>query len=393
MNTQCDVLDTSAPVTVDAFVTVELEADDPAAVALIAASFDHVALAHVFIFAAPETDLEALVEGLSRSLAGVSVSGCTTAGEICSTGYASGRILVVGLPSRHFATRSVVIEDLGSIDSAALSRQIVTTRTALGQVQSDKRDGFAFLMVDGLSLREDILAAAITPALGDMPLFGGSAGDGIRFDRTLVVHDGRVLTNAAVLTFVATDLRIRVFSVNHLRPTSVRMVVTDADPDRRIVREINAEPAAREYARMVGIAPEALDEFTFAAHPVVVRLGDRHHVRGIQRVGADGELVFFAAIEEGMVLTLAEPEDIVTHLEESLASLSRGGAVRGILACDCLLRRIEAERNQQGRAVSEILSRHGVRGFSTYGEQIGPMHLNQTMTGIALYDPVDGPVP
>ena len=31
------------------------------------------------------------------------------------------------------------------------------------------------------------------------------------------------------------------------------MVVTEADPATRIVTEINAEPAGREYARLVGL--------------------------------------------------------------------------------------------------------------------------------------------
>ena len=42
------------------------------------------------------------------------------------------------------------------------------------------------------------------------------------------------------------------------------------------------------------------------------------------------------------------------------------------------------------RAISEVLSRHSVVGFSTYGEQIGPMHVNQTMTGVAFYAPDGG---
>ena len=37
------------------------------------------------------------------------------------------------------------------------------------------------------------------------------------------------------------------------------MVVTGADPARRIVTEINAEPAALEYARMVGLDGEHAD--------------------------------------------------------------------------------------------------------------------------------------
>jgi hypothetical protein len=37
------------------------------------------------------------------------------------------------------------------------------------------------------------------------------------------------------------------------------------------------------------------------------------------------------------------------------------------------------------------LQRHRVLGFSTYGEQLNSMHVNQTMTGVAIYPPESGP--
>ena len=165
------------------------------------------------------------------------------------------------------------------------------------------------------------------------------------------------------------------------------MVVTEADPENRIVKAINAEPAAREYARIVGKDPEQLDRFTFAAHPVVVRIGDAHHVRAIQQVTDTGEMVFFSAVDEGMVLTVAEAEDMVQHLARKLDELSDPMPPSNILGCDCILRRIEAEQSQLTRPMSDLLSRHNVIGFSTYGEQIGPLHVNHTMSGVAFYPP------
>jgi hypothetical protein len=251
---------------------------------------------------------------------------------------------------------------------------------------------FAFLMVDGLSVREDELASTLARGLGPVPLFGGSAGDGTRFGATFVLHEGRFLQNAAVVTLVRTAARVKVFSLDHLRPTEARMVVTEADPARRIVRGINAEPAAREYARILGKDPAQLTTFTFAAHPVVVRIGGAHHVRAIQQVDANGDLIFFSAIDEGVVLTLAEPQDMAAHLSRSLADLRGQGAAPAILACDCILRRMEAMEKQMTGEISAVLSAHAVVGFSTYGEQVNSMHVNQTMTGVALYPPdaVDG---
>ena len=242
-------------------------------------------------------------------------------------------------------------------------------------------------MVDGLSVKEDALTSAMSIGLGPAPLFGGSAGDGIRFAQTFVGHAGRSLSNAAVLTFVRTDCPVRVFSLDHLVPTETRMVVTEAEPDKRIVRGINAAPAAREYARILGKDPQQLSAFTFAAHPLVVKVGGTHHVRAIQQVAPNGDLVFFSAIDEGLVLRLAEPQQMSDHLSGALADLARQGQPELILACDCILRRLEAEQKQLTRQVSETLSRHRVRGFSTYGEQMNTLHVNQTMTGVAIYPP------
>ena len=50
--------------------------------------------------------------------------------------------------------------------------------------------------------------------------------------------------------------------------------------------------------------------------------------------------------------------------------------------------RIEAEQKQQTRKISNVLSANRVTGFSTYGEQIGPLHVNHTMSGVAFYLPV-----
>ena len=315
------------------------------------------------------------------------VIGCTTAGEIAPHGYAEGGILAVGLPAAHFAARALLIEGLDQIDREDLTGRLIRTRQALAADRPHWAHEFAFLMVDGLSLREDDLAATLAAGLGPVPLFGGSAGDGLAFGRTFVLHEGRALDNAAVLAMVRSDCRARVFKLDHLQPTARRMVVTSADPTRRIVRQINAEPAAHEYARLLGKDRKQLTPFTFAAHPVVVRIGGQHHVRAIREMAPNGDLVFFSAIDEGLVLTLAEPRDMVAHLRQGLGDLAEGGVAPAILACDCILRRMEAQEKQMTGAVSALLAGHGVLGFSTYGEQMGAMHVNQTLTGVAIYPP------
>lgn len=399
---------------------VEAEADAPDAWARVQAALDAEPLALSIVLASPQAPLDAMPAALGGP---GPVIGCTTAGEIGAAGYTEGSILGIGLPARNFIAETLLIADLSALDGEAIISALIRRRTALSRARPDWEHEFAFLLVDGLSNREDALAALLATGLGPVPLFGGSAADGTRFLETRVLHGpgggngngapAKWHRNAAVLALVRTRCPIRVFKSDHLRPTATRMVVTAADPDRRIVHRINAEPAALEYARLLGKDPAQLTPFTFAAHPVVVRIGGRHHVRAIRQVADNGDLIFYSAIGEGMVLTLAEPQDMAAHLRSVLDGLVRDGPQGGgpgaaagatsgpaeaqgpaqgsapgaILACDCVLRRMEAQEKQAVRAVSDLLGAHGVLGFSTYGEQFNAMHVNQTLTGVAIYPP------
>ncbi len=342
-------------------------------------------LSLLVLFVTSQTEFQLVIAEAEKLYPDTDVVACTTAGEIGEAGYDDGLIVAVGFPSTDFASKSLAIGDLDRFQAEAEMDRIAQERVALQERSGDMENGFAFLIVDGLSLREDTLTATISPALRDMPLFGASAGDGTNFRNTMVALNGHIFHNGAVLNLIRSIHQTEVFSLDHLVPTNIQMVVTDADPERRIVKSINAEPAAREYARIVGKDPDQLDRFTFASHPVVVRIGGDHHVRAIQQVNEAGELVFFSAIDEGMVLTVAEPADMAAHLREKMEQLSQDARFTDIIGCDCILRRIEAEQMQMTRELSDVLAQYNVTGFSTYGEQIGPLHVNQTMTGVAFY--------
>ena len=343
--------------------------------------------AQLFLFLSPEADAEALAARAAVLFPGTPVSGCSTAGEITGAGYDEGQIVAFALPRRGFDVETLVIEGLDRLDARALIADLLRARQSLGRRAFSRRHESAVLLVDGLSGQEDALVAALAGGLGPVPVVGGSAGDGKAFRRTRLIAQGRVLENAAVLTLLRSDCRVRPFSLDHLRPTEARMVVTRAEPRSRTVERINDEPAAAEYARLLGLRADQLSTYVFAAHPVLVRAGGRHHVRAIQHADPDGTLTFFAAIDEGLVLTLAEPQDIAAHLERELGALAAEAAPSAILGFDCIFRRFEVEGRQRGREISEILARHRVTGFSTYGEQIGALHVNQTLTGLAFFPP------
>ena len=134
-------------------------------------------------------------------------------------------------------------------------------------------------------------------------------------------------------------------------PTDERLVVTEADPAQRVVREINGLPAAEEYARILGIDAGELDPVHFAASPVVVLIDGANYVRSIQKVNPDGSLKFYCAIERGVVLRVARGVDLVANLETALSQVrARIGPPQLVLTFDCILRKLEIDRGRSRRS-------------------------------------------
>ncbi len=144
----------------------------------------------VVLFVSPDADLDALALRLPGRFGGAPVIGCSTAGEISGIGYTEGEIVAVGLPVAHFAADVLLVPDLSVLERDAMIGRLIRSRQGLAEQAPGWEGEFAFLMVDGLSMREDELTAALASGLGPVPLFGGSAGDGTRFRATLCCMKG-----------------------------------------------------------------------------------------------------------------------------------------------------------------------------------------------------------
>lgn len=367
-------------------VSVDVLAETDPAGKLIEALGDD-PYACIIVMASPDVELEGFTADLQSHLNTPHILGARTAGEICDEGYSEHRVVALGFPLSHFTASARMFEALDDADEVAIGRDVLALRHSAQAQRHDFKNEFAFLLVDGLSRREDAFVLNISTALGSTQLFGGSSGDGLRFESAPVFYNGQVRNKAAIVLVVRSNCRFEVFREDHFESSEKRLVVTGAIPEKRLVTQINAEPAAPEYARIVGIDPNQLSPFIFASHPIVVSVGDQHHVRAIQRVEDNGHLRFFASIDEGMVLTVAKARNITEHLSEVLDRLSADREPDLIFACDCILRRLEAEQKQEVTNMSAALRKHRVVGFSTYGEQHNMLHVNQTLTGIAIYPP------
>lgn len=340
----------------------------------------------IVVFFSVHHDPYELVRCLDTAFPDTPVSGCSTAGEITPFGMTEGAVLVLAFPHEGFRVNADVIEDIDHFGIERAGPIVRRLKASLGGCgTTDKSRAFALMLVDGLSNREEMLVAAVHWVIDDVQLLGGSAGDGLGFERTFLLHNGRVLTRAAVLIMVETSVPFRVFKTQNFEPTPIKLVVTAADPENRIVSELNAEPAAREYASAIGLLTDDLGPFSFASYPLVVKVGGDYYCRSIRNMNPDGSLSFFCAIDEGLVFTVARPQDMLASTARRLGELDAElGGLDLVIGFDCMLRRLDAENRQIRRQMEDLYRDNRIVGFHTYGEQFNAMHLNQTLTGIAF---------
>ncbi|WP_319772195.1 FIST N-terminal domain-containing protein [Breoghania sp.] len=340
----------------------------------------------IALFVSSNLPYEDVVGPLAAAYPQSQLVGCTTAGSLTATSYEGDGAVAVAFDHSAFSFQICPLTHLNAFSMAESGEAIETAYFSLLQeLTPDQKNFFAMLLVDGLSRREEEIAASTYAALDAVPIFGASAGDNLNFDTTQIFLNGRVLEDTALVVLGASSRPVEVFKLEHFSPTEDRVVVTSADPQRRVVWSINAEPAADEYARLIGADVGALTPEIFAANPLLVRVGGDYHVRAIQKVTPDGALHFFCAIDEGIVLTLAHPQDMRDNLSQHMGRLSeRIGGIELALCFDCILRRLEAERLGITGDLLQIFDHFRMIGFNTYGEQYRFLHLSQTLTGLAI---------
>lgn len=361
-------------------------ADAAAAASAIAAFVEPLEPSLVLLFASPATRLGPVAEALRpRLAAGCALAGCSTAGELVEGGYRKDGVVAIAFPVAGYRVRVVALRDLARNDVTRWMAMLRAGRAALAG--EGGRHLLGLVVADGSSRHEDVLAATLDAALEGVQVVGGFGGNGLDFADVVVMEGGAVMRDAAIVCLIATDLPVEEVVFAHFTPTGRRGVVTAADAESHAILELNAEPAAKEYASLAGLDAAHLTPLEFARHPLLLKTGRRHHVRAISGTREDGGLQLLASIDVGTVLTLGRAEDLTEGFAQALARLPRQPAL--VLGFDCILRRLALEQAGLDEEVAALHRRFNIRGFNTYGELHDGMHVNQTFVGMAFLPPED----
>lgn len=335
----------------------------------------------VVFFSSSRVDHAALARAMKDAYPAAEVLGCTTAGELASNHMGSGAVVAMALPpSLVEGAQGVLIRDPG--DRAAIARSFAPLEKRFGAAAAWRHTQYVGLvLVDGLSRSEE----ALMDCLGDftsVPFVGGSAGDDLKFERTVVSLNGEVCTGGAVLLLLKCLGDFAVIKTQSVRVTDTRLRATKVDEARRAVLEFDGRPAAQAYAAALGVPVGELAG-QMLAHPLGLMAGREPYVRSPQRVDGDA-MIFYCAVREGTELRLLESGDIVQDTALALASqVAHWGGVSALINFHCILRTLELQAREQTGAYGRVFADVPMVGFSTYGEAyLG--HMNQTSTMLAF---------
>ncbi|MGH2713375.1 MAG: FIST signal transduction protein [Thermoleophilaceae bacterium] len=349
------------------------------------------------VFCSDRYDLPELLGGINDASGGVPLIGCSTAGEIATSGPGDAGVVVTAVGGEGFTIATAA----GTAASERL-REAGAEAAAAMQKAGDGEHRALLLLTDGLAGDQQEIVRGAYGILGaSVPLVGGCAGDDLKMDKTYQLHGREVLEDAVVAAAIVSDAPIGIGVRHGWRRVGDPVLVTRSAENR--VYTLDDRPALDVYLERLGAPPESHADpnaFTRYAltHPLgLARRGAEEAVRFIGEADFEerslgciaevpqGGLAWFMEGDDESVL---EATDAACH--DALAALS-GLPPSGVFAFDCIARRgilgDEGIKAEIGR-IADRGKGAPVAGFYTYGEiartqGISGFH-NQTLVVLAL---------
>jgi hypothetical protein len=343
----------------------------------------------LIVFAGASLDLESVLDGIAPG--DVPLIGCTTAGEIGSSGPADRSVVVMALGGEGFVVSSAAATGL----SGRLREAGAEVAACIDDLPERPHQTLLLLTDGQAGNQRDIVRGAYDVTGSVVPLVGGGAGTDA--ETTFQLHGARVLRDAIVALAIGSDAPLGIGVQHGWRRVGDPLLVTRSADNR--VYTINDRPALDVYLERFD-APTDPAEFTRFArtHPLgLARRSGEDHVRVVGDADfGDRSLGMYAEVPQGAIAWFMEGDaDSVLQATDSachaaLAALG-GEPPLGVLAFDCIARREvlgdHGIRREVAR-IGEVCGGSPVAGFYTFGEiartrGINGFH-NQTLVVLAL---------
>lgn len=255
------------------------------------------------------------------------------------------------------------------------ARGLQTLKKAYEKVKHNQ-NAFAFLLCDGLSAMEESIITTFFFTDPQFKIIGGSAGDNLNFKETSIYIGSKKVHSVAL--FFNTKTRTQLIKENLYGPCGKKMLVTEADPIKRIVKTFNHQPASVEYARMLGVNVSDLEKY-FMSNPLGKSADDDIYIASPMKINADRSITFYAQIIPNTFVDVLELKNHSDVINDTLNQVEFRPSF--VLSINCILRSLYFIETKSWRDVdAELLTIcKNQTGFVSYGEQYFKNHFNQTM--------------
>ena len=348
------------------------------------------------VFASDSYDLVQLLAAINRRSGGAPLIGCTTAGEIASTGPDEASVVVTALGGPGFSCATACAINV----SSHLRESGAQVASCFSKVE-DRPYRTLLLLTDGLAGDQaEVVRGAYSVVGATVPLVGGCAGDDLRMKRTRQLFGDRVLEDAIVAAALGSDSVMGLGVKHGWRRVGEPMLVTSSSENR--VHSLDDKPALDVYLDRLGASPAvATDPTAFTqfaiTHPLGLNKRSGEEVRFVGEANfTDRSLGCIAEVPQGGLAWFMEgdSESVLEATDaacvDALAPLA-GRPPLGFLAFDCIARKGvlgDSGIHQEVSRIGRLANGAPVAGFYTYGE-IARTHgmrgfHNQTLVILAL---------
>lgn len=347
-----------------------------------------------WLFCSPQNDLQELLKGIVSAVRTRTLVGCTTDGEISSEGFCTGSAVLGGIVTDQVEFQVARVNSLGQ-DSERAGKELARALPA--------QASYVQLFSDGITGNGCALLRGLTAVLGrQIPISGGTAGDGGEFVRTWQFAGDQLLTDAAVAISFAGDFKVGTGVCSGWSPLGIAKRVTRASGN--VLYELGGQPALEVYERFLGRHAERLPAVGVEYPLGLVDEtgdcggGDYHLLRATMSVNREeGSISFAGEIPEGAMvrMTCGDTTAILeaTSQAAQMAQDDLGDRTPAmVFFYSCMARKIVLGRRTK-EEVERIRQKVGkeipILGFYTYGEYCrvkagGPSFLHNETATVAL---------
>ena len=292
-----------------------------------------------------------------RTRAGdVPLIGCTTAGEIASSGPSDASVVVAALGGDGFAVDTAVAKEASQ--DLRHAGATVARRVPAGEEFPHK---VLLLLTDGLAGNQQEIVRGAYGVLGAaVPLVGGCAADDMKWTQTFQLYGDEVLTDAVVAAGIASTAPVGIGVRHGWRRVGEPMLVTASAGNR--IYALDDRPALDVYLAQIGV-----DECRNGDHAALARLalthplglsrptgGEQAAVRGIGGGDfAERSLRCFAEVPRGaLVWTMDGSKQSVLEATEAAAAVAVHTPTPGTSRNDSAIPGCTAARSATGASPS-----------------------------------------